>query len=121
MDRGLVLVASLIAVTKYMAEPLKGGRIHFGSRFLTSFSLSCWGKSDRIHGGGSCGGKVSHSVDQESVRRLKPQKGMTSESWPLVTYVSPLSSALPGFQSPETLLLAGNAECSDTGTYGRCF
>jgi hypothetical protein len=40
MDRGLVLLASLIAVTKYVTEPLKGGRIQFGSWFLTSFSPS---------------------------------------------------------------------------------
>lgn len=78
---------------KYMTEPLKGRRIHFGSWFPTSFGPSWWGKSGRIHGGGSCGGNVWH--DAHTRHR---GEGVTSGSWPLVTFVSPGGSAAPGFQ-----------------------
>lgn len=85
MDRGLALFASVINVTKYITEPFKGGRIHLGSWFLTSFSPQWWGESSRIPGDGSCGKNGLQGVNQESVRKLEPQKGITSESRPLVT------------------------------------
>lgn len=101
MDRGLALFASVINVTKYITEPLKGGRIHLGSWFLTSFSPQWWGESGRIPGDGSCGKNGLQGVNQESVRKLEPQKGITSESRPLVTYVSSLGSPAPGFHKPQ--------------------
>lgn len=92
MDRGLVLPASLIAVTKYMTEPLKGGRIQFGLWFSEQLQSIMAGKVAEF----IVVGKYQMVSSKNQRRRLKPQKGVTSESRPLVTYISPPGSAAPG-------------------------